>query len=141
MSTELDTEVELYDSDVLAIEGVVKDLNQARQRVTTVDSWRNEIINRFAEINLRADVVLRSIEAVEDHEGFMHTPDDTRILTTITIKGRIEQEAEFDHDKMAHEVRANIRGLNQPTADGAISVPVNGLAKKSPGGLYLPPGT
>lgn len=130
------SDIDLYDSEILAIEGVVKVLNtESRRKETTVEGWRNEIVNRFAEINMRASVVLHSIEGIEDDEGLMHVPEDTRILTTITIEGRIDEPTEFDHDRMRHEVQANIRGLDQPEAPSRLIVPG---VKKTASGLIVP---
>ena len=83
--TDVECDLDLYDSDVLAIEQVLDALNESRTRATTVDGWRREIEERFHEAGFKVAVVLRQVESMERPDGsVVHTSGDY-IHTSITI--------------------------------------------------------
>lgn len=138
-SDSIDAEVDLYDSEVIAVRGVIEALNQTRHtKATSVEGWRREIVQRFEDIGLKVRVVLHEIEEVEVGTGV--TPG--QILTSITIVGRLDEMkvGEFDHDRQKHEVRSNILGVDQPEATGTapISIPTSSGEKRTSSGLILP---
>lgn len=139
--TELGSEIYLYDHDVLAIEAVIEKLNESRLRPTTVDGWRREIEERFAEAGFTVSVVLRQLEAVERPDGTLAKVTGTYIYNTITITGRVEKQGEFDHDLQRHEVQANIRNLDQPDAPKkktSVSMATGPNVVRRDSGLYVP---
>lgn len=141
-SDSLDAEIDLYDSEVISIKGVIAALNQTRQtKDTSVEGWRREIIQRFEDIGLKVRVILHEIEQVEIGTGVR----EGQILTDITIVGRLDEMkvGQFDHDRQRHEVRSNILGVNQPGLSGKISTsysmaPDTKGQKQTKSGLILP---
>lgn len=133
-------DIDLYDSDVLKIEQVVKELNRTRAtKSTTVEGWRNEIVQRFEDAGFRAQVTLQQIEEVQA-EG-KATQKDGRVFTTISIVGRTEDihVGEFDHDRQRDEVRSNILGRNaQGNIKSARVALSQESAKRTKSGLILP---
>jgi hypothetical protein len=137
--TTVECDLDLYDSDVLAIEQVVGALNTSRTKATTVDGWRREITERFAEAGFKVSVVLRQVEAVERSDGTLAKTTNTFIHTTITIDERVDPEGEFDHQRMAHEVQSNIRGLKGQDDVRKKQVAMGGAGMtRTDSGLYLP---
>ena len=139
---EVQVDIDLYDSDVLKIEAVIKALNHTRaHKSTTVEGWRNEVTQRFAEAGFRVNVVLQQIDEIQV-EG-KATQKDGRIFTSITIVGRTEdiKVGEYDHERQRDEVRRNIQGRN---AQGNVKAPTvavsggTGGSKRSHSGLILP---
>ena len=136
--SDVECDLDLYDSDVLAIEQVLDALNESRTRATTVDGWRREIEERFHEAGFKVAVVLRQVESMERPDGsVVHTSGDY-IHTSITINARVEPEGEFDHQKMAHEVQRDIRGLRgEDTRKTQVAMGGAGLTRTD-SGLYVP---
>ncbi len=139
----INAEVDLYDSEVIAVRGVIEALNQTRHtKATTVEGWRREIIQRFEDVGLKVRVTLHEIEEVEVGTGV----SPGQIMTSITIVGRLDEMkvGDFDHDRKGHEVRSNILGLDQPGATGKaapITVPMSSPGakeKRTASGLILP---
>lgn len=107
--------VDLYDTEYLRARQVLRQLRQHTGTHRDRGSFEREVRERFAEIGLVARVMW--YQGVADGQDMLF-PD-------ITIVGRVEPELEFDHDRMAHEVRANVLGLpRQPDAPVApVAVP------------------
>jgi hypothetical protein len=137
VSTELDSQIELYDHDIQVINAVVRELNLAAQKVTTVEGWRNEIVGRFHEKGFNVTVTLRQVEGVEYSDGTVDTVDGP-IYTTIIVQSRTEAVAEFDHDKQRAEVQADILGRRGGDDRSKVSVAMPGAATKRASGLWVP---
>lgn len=92
------SDIDLYDSDRLAINQVVHDLQNSIGKRRDPEGWAKEILERFGLAGYYVDVRLVELE-------------DGTIGTAITITGKVEEGEEFDHEKMGHEVRSNILGV------------------------------
>ena len=56
MSGEVTSQIELTDSEIIKIEGVLQHLSQKQGRIQHLDGYRREIIERFAGIGLGVNV-------------------------------------------------------------------------------------
>lgn len=102
--------VNLYDSEFLAAEKLWKFLKgKAEEKRVDRDALHTEIIERFREIGLRVRVSWFQ-GGVLGEDGLMHALEDVYV-PEISIQGRVETKGQFDHDKMAWEVRNNILEL------------------------------
>lgn len=110
--------IDLNDSDILALEGVLQKLNEKQGKVLSLEGFRKEAIERFAEAGFRVEVF--AYEA-ETHGG------QPLVAWKMEIRERLE--GKFDPDKMVHETVSDILGLG---TGGVI---------KTNGGLWTPPGT
>ena len=113
----VESEVDLYDSDVLAIKQVVGVLSEAVGTHRSLEGFRREIIERFGDIGFLVDVRVfeAEVEATADKVFFFK----------VVLTGRETKEA-FDHEKMASEVRSDLlHGGKDAT-------------RRTASGLYLP---
>jgi hypothetical protein len=99
----VDTSIELYDEDLLKIEQVLMVLNDKTGTRRNIQAFHDEIIGRFAEINLRVSVVWHEYAIGGQKVAGGAMPE-------IMINGRIEEE-EFDRERQQHEVVSNILEL------------------------------
>ena len=92
-------DVDLYDTEVLAVREVGERLRRSVGATRGLEAFRREAVERFAEIGLVAQVTV-----YEQHtrQGPVYHPE-------IAIVGRTEPRA-FDHDRMRAEVQANVAG-------------------------------
>lgn len=122
---------ELYDHERLAIQQVYASLTQAIGSKRDPQSFRAEVVDRFAEIGFRARVVYWE---VPQKNG------DPVIQPEISLIGRVEKTEEvFDHDRQAHEVQSGLLGASPRTDARVAPVPVSSPGfKKSDSGLYVP---
>jgi hypothetical protein len=97
----VDSAVELYDSDRLAVGRVVNKLAEKQGTMQDPREFATEIVERFAEAGLQVDVAVATVNPGEhdEHYGF-----------AVQISGRLDPEAEFDHERMSHEVRGDVLG-------------------------------
>lgn len=94
-----DPHIDLYDSEILAIEKLTVALNQ-------------EIAGRRFDLEDTSQRIQGEYEAlgfVVDVKWF--TTTDHGFVPQVEIRGRISNE-EFDHDRMVHEVTSNILGID-----------------------------
>lgn len=106
----VEANIDLYDSEIVEIRRVLKAIQTNVGKRRNLETFRQEVINRFGEIGFTVEV--RMYEAVRETDpevGFVHP--------TITITGRIEQEEEYDHARQGHEVRADVLGTGQVDTD------------------------
>ena len=122
--SELASEIDLYDHDRLAINKVVHQLRQSIGKRRDTEGFAREVMDRFAEAGFYVDVSLS-------------TEDNHTINTEIVITGRIEPEAEFDHDRMGHEVRSNLLGVKGQDNVQKTVVGQTGFSS-TPSGLIVP---
>jgi hypothetical protein len=96
--------IDLYDSDLIKMEDVVAVLNRKVGTRTSIEAFDKEIKERMAEAGYLVDVKWN-----EFAKGGKKVEDGA--MPTIEVIGRVEVEKEFDHDKLAHEIRDNILNL------------------------------
>lgn len=96
---EITSDIELYDSDRLALNQVIHDLQSSMGKQRDTRGWAEEVVERFGLAGYYVDVRLVDL-------------GDGTIGTAITITDRVEEGEEFDHERMGHEVRSNILGKN-----------------------------
>lgn len=103
-----------YDSEVLAIEGVIRELNELRDFRMNPQDFVDLAKEKFAEIGIDASVNAFYTGEVKGYHPITREPmvEEVKGLWSfdITINGRIDAH-EFDHDQMAHEVQSNILQL------------------------------
>lgn len=100
MPGEMTSDIELYDHDIQAIGEVLGQLKLRQETVVPLESYRKEMIGRFADIGLVANVQVWSTDA----EGVY--------WFDITIAGRLEPTV-FDHDRQVAEVTRDLLGLGE----------------------------
>lgn len=114
MSGEISSQIDLLDSDVLAIEEAVKPLQAKRGQRMHMESFRKEILDRFAEQGFKVDVKVWDT----DQPGVY--------AFDIDIVARMEPQP-FDVERMQHEVRNDLLGLD----NGAKGLIVPDSAKRN----------
>ena len=97
---------DLYDSEVIEINKLMAEITQNIGRPREGGSLQREVRERFAEIGF----VVRCDLWKDDDDP--RDWDDKPWWPIITLIGRTEDQGEFDHDRMGHEVRSNILGKN-----------------------------
>ena len=114
----VESEVDLYDSEVLAIQRVVGIISEAVGTRRSLEGFRQEVIERFGEIGFLVDVRVFEGE-IEGQHG------DPVFFFKIVLTARCDPKP-FDHERMAHEVRADLlHGGKNAT-------------RRTASGLYLP---
>lgn len=134
MSGGVTVDIDLYDSDIVKIQRhVLPKLNERVGQMTHgLKDWEkveSEIIDRFAEIGLKASLV--SLQPYVTADGTPAWGPEIR------IDGRIHPESEHDHDQHRWEVQRNILGKNQPEGTDAVPVAMPGAGS---GKLWTPGG-
>lgn len=115
--------IELYESDILLIEKALKPLQAKQSKPVNLESFRKEIIERFAEQGFRVDV------KVWDTNQYGVYAFDLDIL------GRIERTEEgFDHERMHHEVVNDLLDIDPSRKGEVIKAPNH---KTTPSGLII----
>lgn len=104
----LTTRMELYDSEILKIEGILDILNSKRLQRRSFENFTNEIKERFLEIGLVVSVVWYEM-GEEQADGSLRKVEGS-YMPEIVIKDRVEG-FQFDHDQMKHEIVNNILGM------------------------------
>ena len=108
----VDTMVELNDSEIPQIEGVLRHLNAKQGKVVNLEGFRKEVIERFAEIGFKVDA--------NAYEAKTFGKQDL-IAWKIVIRERLV--GEFDPNQQVREVVSDILGLGTggviPTGTGA----------------------
>lgn len=120
-------DLDLYDSEKMEIrkicERVVED---RRDSLTTKKAIATELLERLYDAGFETQVVMKP--AVNRQNGEM------RFVPEVTVLARVNPEAEHDHERHGHEVRANIIGAAQPEVATAKPVAM-------PGRLWTPNGS
>lgn len=98
----VDATIELYDSDILAIEGVIAKLNNEDVgRARELEDFVQKTKELFFEIGLRVDVLMWTSNV------------DGTYVPEITINGRVDAHHEFDYDKQVHQVTNDLLELGE----------------------------
>ncbi len=108
----VEAEVDLYDSDILKIEAVLKELGRKTGTRQDRGAYIREVEDRFGKIGFEVSILMLPLD---DGNGWI--PD-------ITIVRRIEVRHEFDPEQMAWEVQRDILGIDEP---GTVTQDKNGL--------------
>lgn len=112
--------IDLYDSEVLAIEQVYLLLQEkAREGSHDYDAFDREIKERFQDIGFVVDVV------------WYHSQIESVKIPEIVVKARIER-GEFDRDRMVHEVTNDLLG----TGEGGVIKTDPAMIKAMEDGSY-----
>lgn len=127
-TTDVEAEIDLYDSELLEVRRVVSVLSEAQGTTRDLEGFRREVVDRFAEVGLVVDV--RVYEARHENR-----PDVVHLFK-IVLTGRTEPLGEFDHERQAHEVRANL--LDQLGQEDRGRTQVQGGFSRQRSGLYVP---
>lgn len=115
MSMNLTSHVELYDSDLIAIERGPLEWMKAKQ-MTRVDleGFRRAVVDQFGSIGFRVEV-----KVFETDQADVYAFD-------VEIREKLGRK-EFDYDRMVHEVTHNI--LELPDQDGGVIKADEALAR------------
>ena len=110
----METLVDLLDSDILVIEGVLKRIHADTHHARDMEGFRKEVVERFgiAGFRVRCDVYTSNIPGV--------------FVPEITIEDKTSDATVFDHDRMTWEVQQDILGISTPgaiTPNGTIITP------------------
>lgn len=135
--TEVGSDIDLYDSEIVQIRQVIADLSQNIGKPRNLEAFRQEAINRFGEIGFHVEVRL-----YEAHDP-MRLSKRTFIHPAITIQDRIVHEDEFDHARQSREVQTNtLKVKGAETVEQTPRVSLAGLDgdkfSKAKSGLFLP---
>jgi hypothetical protein len=98
------SDIELYDSEIKEIEGVLLKLNDKVGTNQDIEAYSREIRERLAEIGFVASVAWYEFARHGQKVEGAYMPE-------ITITGRTERPGEFDHGRLAHEIRENVLEL------------------------------
>lgn len=93
------SQIELHDSDILRVEGVIKKLNEKSGQWVDMEGFRKEIIGRFQEIGLGVTTRVYT------------TNVDGCFAFDVDIDRRLE--GTFDPDRQVHEVTNDLLGLGE----------------------------
>lgn len=111
--TEIDCQIQLYDHDFFPLE-------EAFAKIPT------------AVVGANFTQARRIIEEIFQEKGFAvkammwTTQYPNRFIPEVTIVGRVERQAEFDHERQAHEVQHGLLGIDEPgaiTLKGGLKTP------------------
>lgn len=121
---EVSSLINLYDSEIVKVEGVVAALNEKQGKTVDLEGFRKEAIGRFEEIGLKVDVLVyeSNVEGVYPFD--------------IVIQDHCER-VPFDPDRMVHEVTNDLLGLGE---GGVIKTKQQGSGLWTPGGHHHGPG-
>lgn len=106
------SQVNLYDSEIIAVEKVLEKLNERRTRTARMsyEAFTEEARNRFAEIGLVVSVLWYEA-GTPQADGSLKKLEGV-LIPEILIKARTNAKTfEFDHDRMAHEVQSDLLQL------------------------------
>ena len=111
------TQIDLYDTEIDAAHQVLTVLNSRAQMRRNRGEFDREIYERFHAVGLLVDV------------KWFHTDQEDVKMPEITITGRVDDKADFDHDRLKHEIVNDVLGLG---TGGVIKVkPEDMLAAKA----------
>jgi len=104
--------INLYDSEIIKVEGILDKLNERRTRTARMsyEAFTDEAKNRFLEAGLTVSVRWYSA-GVANPDGTMTEVEGT-LIPEIVITGRTDAKSfVFDHDRMSHEVQSDLLQL------------------------------
>jgi hypothetical protein len=102
--------IQLYDSEIIKIEGVLEALNRRKGQRADYERWTNEAKERFANIGLVVSILWYEA-GIEREDGTVERLDGT-LIPEIVVRGRTDSKTfSFDHEQMGHEVQNDLLGL------------------------------
>lgn len=106
MTMNLNSHVELYDSDLLALEqGPMAWMKSKQQSSMNLEDFRRAVVEKFADAGFKVDV-----KVFDTNQEGVYAFD-------VEIREKIERKA-FDFDRQVHEVTRNI--LELPDQEGGF---------------------
>lgn len=96
-SSEITSQIEIHDHEILQLERVVEHLNAQRGKMRDLEDFRREIIERFEEVGFAVHVIVNET----DQAGVF--------WFTISITDRVS--GQFDPDRQVHEVTSDLLDL------------------------------
>jgi hypothetical protein len=124
MTVEEDTQyplVDLYDHEVLALEGVLNKLHEKQRSHQNLEAFRKEIVERCAEIGIAV------------YAKIYETNEEGVYAFEVEIRGRTEGGFVFDPDRQVAEVTEDILDL-LPASEKGEKIKTSGLIV--PGGSH-----
>lgn len=104
------SQIQLYDSEILKIEEVLDAINKRKGQRTDYERWTNEVKDRFHRVGLVVSVLWYEA-GVERADGSLEKLDGT-LIPEIVVKDRVESKTfAFDHEQMGHEVQNDLLEL------------------------------
>lgn len=112
-----DCQIDLYDSEIIAIEGVLNAVKESQGQRRDMEGFRQEVVERFAEIGLVVTCnVYSTVDAATGEEiPGLWTPE-------IVIQERCKPTP-FDHARQSWEVQHDILGID----GGPATIKGNGM--------------
>lgn len=101
---EVTSDINLYDSELLRVEEVALKLQEKTGTRRDAEDFRREIIGRFEEIGL----IVQTRVLIPADTPYGREPEF--VMFGVVITDRCEHKP-FDHERQAHEVRADILDL------------------------------
>lgn len=101
---------DLYDHEIVAIDEVMRKLQDKQGTFTSMEGFRKEAIGRFAEIGFVVDVKV------------WETDEPGTYAVDLDITGRCEPQEGFDHERQQWEVREDVLGID-PSMKGETIKP------------------
>lgn len=123
---------DLYDHETLAINRLMATITENIGKQREGSALQREVRERFAEIGF----VVRCDLWKDDDDP--RSWDERPWWPIITLLGRTEEQGEFDHDRMGHEVRSNILGKKDQDNVQKTTIGQAGFEAKTASGLILP---
>lgn len=131
----VESAIDLYDHERLAIRDKVQPgINASIGSKRSIQGFVDEVINRFhTDAGLIVEVTVWENEAANAIR-----PKEERLYGfKVYISGRVQEEEEFDHERMSHEVRSDLLGLRGGDDRTNISTSLTGTSGSK---LWVPGG-
>lgn len=123
MASEVDSLIDIYDHEILAIEKVLKALGETQGKARDPFGYHREIVERFEEIGFTV------------WADWVTSPDGVHIFK-VTIRDRCTPLPHgFDHEQQRWEVQQDILEIDTPGAvhrDGHIITPAKSTSFSTP---------
>lgn len=103
---------DLYDTDILVLEKVIKRLNERARATMDMEAFRKEAVERFQDAGFEVDVKV------------WYTNEPGVFAFDMEVVGKIGADEPFDHERMHHEVTHDVLGI-----DGKGTIDANGMLR------------
>jgi hypothetical protein len=129
----VESDVTIYDSEHVALEAVLRKIQSNVGTRQNLEDFRQRISAMLWEIGFKTDVRV--------FEGRVEGATEDCYFFRIIITGRVNEEAEYDHDRQQYEVIHDVLGLKDHDGPKKTKVsmhtPDSSLTRTS-SGLFLP---
>jgi hypothetical protein len=129
----VESDVDIYDSEHVALEAVLRKIQSAVGTRTNLEDFRQRIMAMFHRVGFLTDV--RVFEARREGDT------EDCFMFKVVITGRVNAEAEFDHDRQQYEVIHDVLGLKDHDGPKKTKVSMHtdqSSLTRTTSGLYLP---